>query len=63
MTNLISIQNLPDLLAEAKRERLFGKIIFEFADGDLKLLRKESTYKVSYSPEEDHSNVHTNHRR
>jgi hypothetical protein len=48
---------LPDLLAQAKRERLFGKLVFEFNDGDVKLIRKELTYKVNHSREEDHSDA------
>ena len=48
---------LPDLLAQAKRERLFGKLVFEFNDGDVKLIRKELTYKVNHSREEDNSDA------
>jgi hypothetical protein len=59
---LFSAQRLPDLLTEAKRERLFGKIILEFNDGDVKLVRKELTYKIHHS-EEDNSNVNTARRQ
>ena len=57
MTNLYSLHRLPELLADAKRERLFGKIIFEFTDGDLRLIRKETTLKVSHNEQEDTSYV------
>lgn len=62
MTKLYSLQRLPELLADAKRERLFGKIVFEFIDGDVKLVRKETTYKISHS-EEDHSNGQSSYPR
>jgi hypothetical protein len=63
MTALLSSDRLPDLLIQAKRERLFGKIVFEFNDGDVKLVRKELTYKVAQSLKEDNSNVYTNTSR
>jgi len=53
MSTLYSMHRLPELLAEAKRERLFGKIVFEFMDGDVKLVRKETTYKISHNEEEN----------
>lgn len=62
MTTLYPLHRLPEVLAEAKRERLFGKITFEFMDGDVKLVRKETTFKVSYS-EEDHSNGQSSYPR
>jgi hypothetical protein len=55
--SLISLNHLDDLLSQAKREHLFGKITFEFNDGDVKLVRKEATYKISYSGEERPSYV------
>jgi hypothetical protein len=58
MTPLRS-DRLPDLLAQAKQERLFGKIVFEFNDGDVKLVRKELTYKIAYPIKEDNSSGHT----
>lgn len=57
MSKPYSIQRLPELLAGAKRERLFGKIVFEFTDGDLRLIRKETTLKVSHNEQEDTSYV------
>jgi hypothetical protein len=57
MTPLKS-DRLPDFLAQAKQERLFGKIVFEFNDGDVKLVRKELTYKVACSTKEENSNVY-----
>ena len=62
MSKFYSIQRLPELLADAKRERLFGKITFEFMDGDVKLVRKETTYKISHN-EESNSNVEPSHAR
>ena len=65
MTPLVPAR-LPDLLAQARRERLYGKIVFEFNDGDLKLVRKELTYKINNSSEEDHSDASAtanSHRR
>lgn len=62
MSKLYSVQRLPELLADAKRERLFGKITFEFMDGDVKLVRKETTYKISHN-EESNSNVGPSHTR
>jgi hypothetical protein len=56
--SLVPLDHLDDLLSQARREHLFGKITFEFNDGDVKLVRKEATYKVSYPIEEDHSNVY-----
>ena len=58
MNALLATDRLPDLLAQAKRERLFGKIVFEFNDGDVKLVRKELTYKIGYPVKEDNSNVY-----
>jgi hypothetical protein len=63
MTVPLAADRFPDLLAQAKRERLFGKIIFEFNDGDVKLVRKELTYKVGCSTKEDNSNVNANANR
>jgi hypothetical protein len=57
MSTLVHGDRLPDLLAQAKRERLFGKLVFEFNDGDVKLVRKELTYKVNHSREEDNSDA------
>ncbi len=62
MSRLYSTHRLPELLADAKRERLFGKIVFEFTDGDLRLIRKEMTLKVSHNEQEDNSYV-SNHAR
>jgi hypothetical protein len=62
MSKLYSLHRLPELLADAKRERLFGKITFEFMDGEVKLVRKELTYKISHS-EEENSNVQSSHSR
>ena len=62
MTKLYSLNRLPEFLAEAKRERLFGKITLEFMDGDLKLVRKETTYKISHS-EESNSNDSSSYTR
>jgi hypothetical protein len=61
MSNLYSHHRLPELLADAKRERLFGKITFEFMDGDVKLVRKELTCKISHN-EEENSNAQSSHR-
>jgi hypothetical protein len=55
----IPLSHLDDLLSQARREHLFGKITLEFNDGDVKLVRKETTYKVGYPIGEDHSNVFT----
>jgi hypothetical protein len=60
MSKLYSLHRLPELLADAKRERLFGKITLEFMDGDIRLVRKETTYKISHTKEEN-SNVQSNH--
>lgn len=62
MSKLYSIQRLPELLADAKRERLFGKIVFEFTDGDLRLIRKETTLKVSHNEQENNSYVSSHSR-
>jgi hypothetical protein len=62
MSKLFSIHRLSELLDEAKRDRLFGKIVLEFNDGDLKLIRKESTYKINHSNEEDHSSARPTQR-
>jgi hypothetical protein len=55
----VQVNHLDDLLNQARREHLFGKITFEFNDGDVKLVRKEVTYKVGYSDGEDNSSVRT----
>jgi len=61
MTNFVSIQDIPQMLAELQRENFFGSITIDFRSGEPILLRQERTIK--FEKGNTHGDSENKHRK
>jgi len=60
-TNAVTPSDLPTLLDQFRREKFYGRVSFDFRDGELALIRTERTQIVTSNS--DKKTLGVNHER
>jgi hypothetical protein len=60
--NAVTPNDLPNLLDQLRREKFYGRVSFDFRDGELALIRTERTQIVT-SNRNNHQTLGVNHER
>jgi hypothetical protein len=59
MTPDLSLSDIPQFLGQHRHERFYGRVSFDFRDGEVTLIRTERTQLVN--PKSNHLSLGVNH--
>lgn len=62
MTSITSPRDIVEMFADLKRQHFYGHVAFEFRNGELCMIRTESTQIVKATTMENPSNEHRTSR-